>query len=290
MLDAYFLHLLILISIYTILALSLQLSIGFSGLLNMGHITFWGIGAYAYSILAINNLPSILCFFYASVISALFGFLLAIPSKKIKGDYFTLMSLGFNFVIYAIFQNWSGLTGGSLGLPGIPRPIIFDLDFSNNSIFLLLVIIIALFSYFFIYRISNSPFGKALEATRDDELAAKSLGKNTYKLKIIVLTTSAFFAGLAGCLFASYISFIDPSSFTFTNLIPILLIVIIGGITSLHGTVLSTIIIILLPELFRFTSLPSEMIGPMRQIFYALALILIIYFKPRGFCGKIELE
>lgn len=290
MLDAYFTHLLILVGIYTILAMSLQLSVGFSGLLNMGHIAFFGIGAYAYAILALSGFSSIVCLFSAGAISACFGFLLAIPTKKLKGDYLALMSLGFSFVVYAIFLNWSELTRGPLGLPGIPRPIIFGFDFSDNTAFLLLVIFIAFFSWWFIYRITNSPFGKALEATRDDELATQSLGKNTARLKSISLITSAFFAGIAGSLFASYITFIDPSSFTFTNLIPILLIVIIGGIASLSGTFLATIFIVLLPEIFRFVGLPSEILGPVRQIFYALTLILIIYFKPRGFYGKIDLE
>ena len=201
-----------------------------------------------------------------------------------------LMSLGFSFVIYAVFLNWSDLTRGPLGLPGIPRPNFFGFDFSDNGSFFLLVFAIALCSYLFIHRLTNSPFGKALEAGRDDELAARSLGKNTYRLKSISLVTSALFAGIAGSLFASYISFIDPSSFIFSNLIPILLIVVIGGIASLPGTILATVAIVLLPELFRFAALPSEILGPVRQIFYALALILIIYFKPRGFFGKIDLE
>lgn len=290
MIDAYLIHLLILIGIYSILAISLQLSLGYSGLLNLGHIAFFGIGAYTFAILAIADLPSIFCLLMAGVVSALFGCLLSIPTNKLKGDYLALMSLGFSFVVYAIIINWNELTHGPLGLSGIPRPIILGFDFSNNISFFVLVLVVALLSFLFIYRLANSLFGKALEATRDDELAARSLGKNTSKLKSISLTTSAFFAGIAGSIFASYITFIDPSSFTFTSLVPILLIVIIGGIASLRGTFIATIIIILLPELFRFIGLPSEFLGPVRQIFYALTLILIIYFKPRGFYGKINLE
>lgn len=289
MINAYFIHLLILIGIYIILAVSLQLSLGYSGLLNLGHIAFFGIGAYTSALLALSGYSSIFCLLSAGAISALFGYLLSIPTNKLKGDYFALTSLGFSFVIYSILLNWNELTRGPLGLPGIPRPILFGLNFSDNVSFLFLVIIIALFSYLFISRVTNSLFGKALEATRDDELATRSLGKNTFSLKSTSLTISAFFAGLAGSLFASYITYIDPSSFTFTNLIPILLIVIIGGIASLQGTFLATIIIVLLPEIFRFVGLPSEILGPVRQIFYALTLILIIYYKPRGFYGKIDL-
>ncbi|KKP79946.1 MAG: hypothetical protein A2271_02770 [Candidatus Moranbacteria bacterium RIFOXYA12_FULL_35_19] len=290
MIDAYFIHLLILIGIYFILAVSLQLSLGYSGLLNLGHIAFFGIGAYAYAILALSGFSSIFCLLIAGGLSAFFGYLLSIPTNKLKGDYLALMSLGFSFVIYAVLLNWTELTRGPLGLPGIPRPIIFGFDFSDNISFFILVSIIALVSYFFIWRLTKSLFGRTLEATRDDELAVRSLGKNTFKLKNISLMISAFFAGLAGSLFASYITFIDPSSFTFVNLIPILLMVIIGGIASLPGTFLATVFIILLPEIFRFIGLPSEILGPTRQIFYALTLILIIYFKPRGFFGKINLE
>lgn len=290
MIDAYFLHLLILIGIYTILSVSLQLSLGYSGLLNLGHIAFFGIGAYVYAILALGGLPSILCLLVAGLLSAFFGWLLSIPTNKLKGDYFALMSLGFSFVIYAVLLNWDRLTHGPLGLSGIPRPLIFGYNFSDNILFLILVLIIASVSYLFIHRLVKSSFGRALEATRDDELATRSLGKNTFRLKNISLIISAFFAGIAGSLFASYITFIDPSSFTFVNLIPILLIVIIGGIASLPGTFLATVFIVLLPELFRFVGLPSEILGSVRQIFYALALILIIYFKPRGFYGKIDLE
>lgn len=290
MIDAYFIHLLILIGIYFILAISLQLSLGYSGLLNLGHIAFFGIGAYVYAILALGGLSSSFCLLIAGIISALFGYLLSIPTNKLKGDYLALMSLGFSFVIYAILLNWTKLTRGSLGLPGIPRPIIFGFDFSGNLSFFILVVIIATASYLFLYRLVISPFGRTLEATRDDELATKSLGKNTFRLKSISMIISAFIAGLAGSLFAPYITFIDPSSFTFVNLIPILLIVIIGGIASLPGTFLATIGIVLLPEIFRFIGLPSEILGPVRQIFYALVLILIVYFKPRGFYGKINLE
>jgi len=290
MIDAYFIHLLILIGIYLILAISLQLSLGYSGLLNLGHIAFFGIGAYVSAILSLHGVSFLLSVLIAGLMSGLFGWLLSIPTNKLKGDYLAVTTLGFSFVAYAIFQNWTEVTRGSFGLPGIPRPNIFGVDFSENTSFLILVIIFVLISYFFIRRICNSQFGKVLEATRDDELAAKSLGKNTLKLKSISLAVSAFFAGVAGSLFASYITFIDPSSFTFLNLIPVLLIVIIGGLASLRGTILATIIIILLPEPLRFIGLPSSILGPARQIIFALMLILIIYFKPRGFFGRVDLE
>ena len=136
----------------------------------------------------------------------------------------------------------------------------------------------------------NSPFGKVLEAIRDDELATKVLGKNTFKMKSYALAISAFFAGIAGSLYAHYITFIDPSSFTILQLIPILVIVIVGGLASLGGTIIATIVLVLLPELLRFVGFPSSVVGPARQILYALILILILIYKPKGFYGKVELE
>jgi len=290
MIEAYFIHLLILIGIYLILAISLQLSIGFTGLFNLGHIAFFAIGAYVSALLALSGIPFLICFLFAGIFAMLFGFLISIPTAKLKGDYFALATLAFTFVVYTIILNWTSLTRGPLGLPGIPKPIIFGINFTSNFNFMILTAIIALVSYYIIKKIVTSPFGKALEATRDDELATRTLGKNTLKIKSISLAVSAFFAGIAGSVYASYITFIDPSSFTIMQLIPILCIVIIGGLASLKGTAIATVFLVLLPEPLRFIGFPSSVVGPARQIIYALILLLILIYKPKGFYGKVELE
>jgi branched-chain amino acid transport system permease protein len=290
MISAYLIHILILIGIYLILAISLQLSIGFGGILNLGHVAFFGIGAYTSALLTLLGYPFWIGFLAAGVLSMIFGFLLSLPTMKLKGDYLALATMGFSFVVYAVLLNWTKLTRGPLGLPGIKKPSLFGFVFSSNTSFLFLVIVIALLSYIIIKRISVSPFGKVLESVRDDELASKTLGKNTFKVKAICLAVSAFFAGLAGSLYAHYISYIDPSSFTIMHLMPILLIVIIGGLASLWGTFLATIVLILIPEALRFIGLPSSILGPMRQIIYSLLLIIILLFKPKGFFGRVELE
>jgi len=290
MIEAYFIHLAILVGIYLILALSLQLALGYTGLINLGHIAFFAIGAYVSALLTLNGIPFIIAILLAGIISAFFGFLLSVPTNKLKGDYLALATLAFTFVVYAVTLNWTSLTRGPLGLPGIPKPSIFGLSFSSNLSFLILTLIIVLAVYFIIKRIVDSPFGKVLEATRDNELATRVLGKNAFKIKSIALGTSAFFAGIAGSLYAHYITYIDPSSFTIMQLIPILCIVIIGGLASLKGTVLATIILVLLPEPLRFIGFPSSVVGPMRQIIYALILLLILIYRPKGFFGKVELE
>lgn len=288
--TAYFIHLAIIVGIYLILSLSLQLSMGYGGLVNLGHIAFFGIGAYASALLTLNGFSFISAFFLAGIISMLFGFLISFPIRNIKGDYLALSTLSFTFVIYAIALNWTALTRGPLGIPGIPKPSILGFGFSSNISFLILVLVISILTYFFIRRLINSSFGKTLEAIRDNEIAVKSLGRNTFKVKLISLGVSSFFAGISGSLYAHYITYIDPSSFTIMQLIPILSIVIVGGLGSLKGTIIATILIILLPEPLRFVGFPSSVVGPMRQIIYALILVVIILYKPKGFFGKVKLD
>ncbi len=290
MLSAYIIHLLILVGIYLILCLSLQLALGYTGLLNLGHIAFYAIGAYTSALLTLNGVPFGISFLAAGVLSLIFGYLLAFPTNKLKGDYLALATLGFTFVVYAIALNWTNLTNGSLGLAGIPKPDFFGLQISSNSQYLIFVIVIAVAVYLIMNQIVKSPFGKVLEAIRDDELAAKTLGKNTYAIKSHSLAISAFFAGIAGALYAHYITFIDPSSFDFLQIIPLLSIVIIGGIASLRGTVIATIVLVLLPEPLRFIGFPSSVIGPVRQIIYALILLLILMYRPKGFYGRVSLK
>lgn len=290
MTNAYFIHLLILICIYLILAISLQLSLGYGGLLNLGHIAFFGIGAYVSAILSLNLFPFEGCILSAGIASAIFGLFLSLPTNKLRGDYLALTTLGFSFFIFAIFINFKKLTHGSLGLPGIPRPEILNISFLDNNLFLVLSLAFLIVSYLAIYKIASSPFGKVLEAIRDNELAARSLGKNTLKVKAISLAFSAFFAGIAGSLFAYYIGFIEPFSFVFAEIIPILTIVMIGGLTSFPGAIFATIIITLLPEPIRFINFPPSVIGPVRQILIVAFLFIILFLKPKGFFGKIELE
>ena len=290
MISVYFIHLAILIGIYLVLALSLQLSVGYSGMLNMAHVAFYGIGAYTSALLVMNGVPFLLALLLAGIVAMFFAFLLSIFSFKLKGDYLALATMAFSFVFYVIALNWVSLTRGPLGLPGIPKPEIFGISFSTNLSFLILIAVIGGITYLIIKKITGSPFGKVLEATRDDELAVKILGKNTFWIKTKSLMICSFFAGVAGSLYAHYITFIDPSSFHLMQLIPVLTIVIIGGLASLKGTIIATVILTLLPEPLRFIGFPSSIIGPARQILYSLILLLILIYKPKGFYGRVELE
>lgn len=288
MISAYLLHLLILIGIYSILALSLQLAMGYTGLINLGHIAFFGIGAYTSALLGIQGVPFVLSILLAGITSALFGYLISIPTNKLKGDYLALATMGFSFLTYALLLNWTELTNGPLGLSGIPNINILGYQFTNNLEYSVLITIIAVISYLIINRICTSPFGKVLQAVRDDDLGAQTLGKNTSTIKSKSLAVSAFFAAISGGIYAHYISFIDPTSFHFIQIIPVLSIVVVGGLGSLKGTLIATVILVLLPEPLRFIGLPITIVGPTRQILYALLLLLIILYKPRGIDGKVN--
>ena len=233
MIEQYIFHLLILIGIYLILAISLQVTMGFTGIPNFGHIAFFGIGAYTSALLVLNGFPFWIAFLFAGILAMILGFALSLLVKKLKGDYLALATISFSFVIGTILLNWTSLTKGPLGIPGIPRPILFDIKLSSAFSFLILTAVICISCYFLIKRITDSQFGKVLESIRDDELASKTLGKNTSKAKNIALMISTFFAGLSGSLYAHYINYIDPSFFTIMAIMPILCIIIIGGLASL---------------------------------------------------------
>jgi branched-chain amino acid transport system permease protein len=289
MIEAYIIHLLVLIGIYLISAIALQVTFGYTGLVNLGHIALFAIGAYVSALLTLNGMPFIVAIFLSGLIAGLFGYLLSILTNKLNGDYFALSTLAFTFVVYSILLNWTSLTRGPLGLVGIPKPVIFNFSFSSNFNFLLLVSFFVLLTIIVVKRLIDSPFGRVLEATRDNEPATQVLGKDTYRIKSIALTFSAFLAGIAGSLYVHYITYIEPSSFTLMQLIPILSIVIVGGLASIKGTILATFILLLIPELIRFIGFSSSILGPMRQIVYGLLLLLILLYMPKGFFGKVEL-
>lgn len=285
----YFIHLGIIITIYVILVTSLNLALGFTGLLNLGHIAFFGIGAYTSALLVKAGVPFLGAFVAAALIAAFFGYVLVLATRKLKGDYLALTTLGFSFVIYSVLLNWVSLTRGPLGIPGIPKPSFFGYTLLANESYLIFSLIVCIGVIFFLTKITRSPFGRLLEATRDDEMGLRVLGKNTFLLKAKAMMLSAGCAGIAGSLFAHYISYIDPSSFLLTEIIFVVTIVIVGGIASIKGSVIATILLVLLPEALRFLSLPSQILGPSRQIIYAILLLAILLLRPRGLFGRVDL-
>ncbi len=286
MIEAYILHLLILICIYAILAMSLNLITGYAGMLNLGHAAFFAIGAYTSTLLVMAGFPFWFGFLAAAGMAALFGVLLSIPALRLRGDFLAIATLGFGEIIRSILLNWTELTRGPLGIPGIPKPVLLGFEFAALHWYFVLAFAVAVATYFILRKILAGDFGIVLKAIRESESVSESLGKNVKLVKMQAFALGACFAGLAGSLFAHYITFIDPSSFTFAETILILLMVVLGGMGKLNASILGAIILILLPEPLRFIGLPSAMVGQLRQIIYACLLLALIIKRPKGILGE----
>ncbi|MBM4028050.1 MAG: branched-chain amino acid ABC transporter permease [Planctomycetes bacterium] len=283
----YFLHILVITGIYMILTLSLNLVLGYTGLANLGHAAFSCVGAYASSLLALNyGVPPWIGLLVGACTAAVLGVVVAAPSLRMKGDYLALATFGLGVIVYSVAKNWVGLTRGPMGLPGIPGFSLFGLQLSAVWSYLLLVTLFVALTFFVIRRVVTSPFGRILRGIREDETAALAMGKNVNRYKIIVFVVGAFFAGIAGSLYAHYITFIDPSSFTLMESITILLMVVFGGMGSLAGSFVGASVLVILPELLRFLGMPSSVAAPLRQMIYGLLLVILMLARPQGILGK----
>lgn len=280
----YILHLLILICFYTLLSQSLNLSAGFTGLVSLAHAGFYGIGAYTTAILSTQfgfsfwlNLP------LAMLISGSIALLLSLIVLRTTEDYFIICTLGIQVILFSLMNNLMNITRGPLGIPGIPSVSFFGFTLNNKISFLLLSLFFVALVWFIIRNISQSGFGKTLTAISEDEIYAQSIGKNVYQSKIISFTTSAIFAAIPGALYAHYISYIDPTSFTVSESIFILSIVIIGGLANLTGSFLAATFLVLLPEALRFLGIRDSIAANMRQIIYGLILVFVVIKRRNGF-------
>ena len=283
----YLLHILILIGICIILSSSLNLIVGYTGLLSIAHAAFYGIGAYVAALMALNlHSPFIVNLVCAVVISGLLGAVIGIPSLRIKDDYFVIATFAFQIITFNLLNNLVSFTGGPMGLPGIPQPVILGWVVSSHVEYLALIIVFCIIILWIIHRIVHSPFGRILKAIREDEVFALASGKNIAAYKVMVFMIGAAMAAVAGVMYAHYISFIDPTSFTVMESIFIISIVIIGGAGSMWGPVVGAVVLVSLPEILRFVGMPSSIAANMRQIFYGALLVAFMMWRPSGFMGE----
>ena len=283
----YLLHILVITGIYIILTLSLNLVVGYTGLASLGHAAFSCVGAYTSALLALNyGVSPWLGLIIGACVAAVLGIVIGTPSLRLKGDYLAIATFGLGVIVYSVAKNWVSVTRGPMGLPGIPGLSFFGMQVSAVWAYLILVTVFVLLTFFVIRRIINSPFGRILRAIREDETAALAVGKDVNKYKIIVFAIGAFFAGIAGSLYAHYITFIDPSSFTVMESITILLMVVFGGMGSLSGSFIGAAVLVILPELLRFVGMPSSIAAPLRQMIYGLLLVVLMLKRPQGIVGK----
>lgn len=288
---SYLLHILVMINIYAILALSLNIAVGYTGLISLCHAAFYGIGAYITTLIMINvGLSFFPALLFAAIGSLILGLIISLPSLRVRGDFFILSTLGFQIIVFVILYNWTGLTRGAFGIAGIPRPEIFGWQIITLRDFFILTQIIAMICAFLIYLLMNSPFGRALKSIREDEVAALALGKNVLKFKTQSFLIAAVFATIPGALFATYMRYIDPSSFTLMESIFILSIIIIGGTGNIKGPVMGAIFLVMLPEFLRFLQIPDSIAANMRQVIYGFLMILVLRFRPQGIWGEYKFQ
>lgn len=284
---SYLIHILNLISIYAVLALSLNLLVGYMGLISLSHAAFFGIGAYVSSLLLVDyGLPFLPALLLGVACSVLLSFVISVPSLRLKGDYFVLASLSFQVIVFSVIYNWVDLTHGPYGVSGIPRPSVLGVSFATAGSYLIFNLAVAGICIALMYFISNSPFGRVLKAVRENEMAAASLGKNIPRLKITASAIAAGFAAVAGVIFAGYLRYIDPTIFTLTESVFILSIIIIGGAGNTAGPLVGAVLLTLLPEALRFTGIPDSIAPNLRQVIYGLLIIVIMRYRPQGLLGE----
>lgn len=283
----YLLNLGILFCIYSILALSLNMVVGMSGLLTLAQAAFYGIGAYA-TALGMTKLG--LGFFTTIALGMLINAAIAYAVGKIlsrfQGDYYCIVSAGLSIIVFSMLLNWKSLTNGPLGVFGIDKPNLAGYSFYSNTSFLILCFVFLLAIYGIYYIIDRSSFGRCLKALREDEQLARVMSYNTKHFKSIIFVLSAALSGVAGALFATYIAFIDPSTFQLKEGIFLFTIIIVGGLSSAWGSIVGAVILISLPEVLRFLGLPYETAAQLQQLIYGAMLVLMMSLRPQGLFGK----
>jgi len=287
----YFLHILILVAIYVILATSLNLIAGYAGMLSIAHAALYGMGAYVAALMALKlHSPFLVNLLFAVLLTGGLGLLLGIPALRVRDDYFVVVTFGFQIIMFNVLNNWISFTGGPMGLAGVPQPSIFGWSISSRIDFLILGFCLGCLSIVICWRLGRSPFGRVLKALREDEVFAMAAGKNVAASKLVVFLTAASLAATAGVMYAYYVSFIDPTSFGFTESVLIISIVIVGGAGNLWGSVLGAVLLISLPELLRFVGLPGVFAANVRQILYGALLILFVMWRPQGLLGEYRFQ
>ena len=270
--NSYYMGIITLALINIILAVSLNLIVGFTGQLSLGHAGFMSIGAYVSALVTQKaGMPFFVSMIIGAIIACIFAALIGYPTLKLTGDYFAITTLAFGEIIRIIIMNIDAV-GGARGLTGIPKETTFSIAF------LVMVITIIV-----IYNIIHSSHGRAMLSVRENEIAAQSMGINAFKYKMMAFIIGAFFAGLAGGLYSHYMGYIQPVSFDFNKSIDYLTFVVFGGMGSLSGSIIATIILTFLPELLRSMQ-------DFRMIVYPLALIILMIFRPQGLLGNKEVS
>lgn len=272
-LSEYVMRVIVICGLYIMLAASLNLLSGVTGQVSVGHIAFYGIGAYTSALAAMRlSLPYIVCFLLAIVVSAIMGLVIGLPSLRLTGAYLAVITLGFGEVVRIIMLNWMELTRGPMGLVNVPAPELFGISFDNSKKYFYLIFFSCIVTLLFLRNIIGGKYGRNLFAIKYDEMAAASMGINVYKNKVIAFVISAAIAGAAGSLYAHLMMFLDPSSFVGDESIVVLSMVVLGGMGNMWGAVAAAVLLTALPELLRSFAV-------YRMLVYGILLVTIMLLK-----------
>ena len=276
--SPYYVHVTIMAGIFTILALSLNLLLGYTGQLSLGHAAFFGIGAYTSALLALKlewpfwiGLPA------AALAAGLAGWAIGRLALKVRGAYFVLVTISFAGVISLVSVNWMELTNGPLGLPGVPAPELAGLSFRTKSAYYYLVLLAAAVAYLVCHRLVHSRLGRAFLALRENEALAESVGVDPVRTLVLAAVVSAALAGVAGSLYAHYTRFVSPEVFLFSYTVTMVIMVVAGGKGTLLGPVVGALLFTVLPEALR-----EAMAWQWQMLAYGVLLVVLVYFLPRG--------
>jgi branched-chain amino acid transport system permease protein len=275
-------------AIYVMLGLSTNLLVGIVGIFSVSQAAVFGVGAYvvAHFLVATDPLPFLPALAVAALCCIALNILVTLPSLRVSGDYFVVTSFGIQLLATAVFTNWTAGTGGASGMPGIPPPDIFGYQLQTTAQLMLLCLAGLLFACLCFWLIMRAPYGRLLRAIREDELAVAAAGKNVLRAKVSAAAVAGAFAGIAGGLYATFLSFIDPSSFDLDASILLLTMVVVGGARTLAGSIVGPFLLLALPQILSLLDIPTSIAATMRQLIYGLLLIAFMMFRPQGLLGE----
>ena len=277
--DTYQANIMVLALIFVVLGLGLNISVGLAGLLDLGYVAFFAVGAYTYAL--VNQQTGLgfwACLPLGGLAGGFFGVLLGFPILRLRGDYLAIVTLGFGSIARIVIENWEEVTGGAKGIANIPRPGLFGLEMSIDAVTTYtyyLMIGMVLFTIFVTNRLKDSRIGRAWMALREDEIACVAMGIDMARTKLSAYALGAFWAGLVGVIFAARNTYINPNSFTFMESAIVLSIVVLGGMGSIVGVIIAALVLILLPEYLRAFS-------EYRMLIFGAVMVLMMIFRPQG--------
>ncbi|TYQ30504.1 branched-chain amino acid ABC transporter permease [Pseudanabaena sp. UWO310] len=297
----YFLHLFIYFNINAIVALSLNLVMGYCGLLTLAHAGYFALGSYAYALATVKLgwgfFPAV---GLGVLLAAVMSLAISLPALRFKGDFFVLVSLAVQTLLFSLLYNWSSpeaevgtwqnLTNGPFGISGIPRPNLFGWQLDSIGSMAGLAFVTALLCALIVWLLLISPWGRLLKVVRDDELAARGLGKNTRLAKMQAVAIACGMAAVAGSLYAAYVNYIDPSTASLDESILMTCMVLVGGVGNFRGPLVGAFILLAIPEALRFAAIPDAVAANIRLGVYGLLLVLMMQFRPQGIAGDYRID